>query len=119
LQSKTFKKYRKTPNFRQAFSKPPCFSSKQFLIWQQTNNTGQYARLGVVLSKKNVKMAVVRNKYKRISRELFNRYRPRFVNQDIVLVIKNPGNINNIQDWKQRLISAYTWLEHFVGRQAK
>ena len=110
------KKQYNTPDYQAAFSRPPYLSSKAFLIWVSTNGTGRAARLGVVISKKNVKMAVVRNRYKRIAKELFRPYKSKLINKDIILVIKSVGSTKSKQDWKQKLIRAYTWLAYFVGK---
>lgn len=83
-------------------------------MWVAHDNGAGVARFGVTVSKKNVKMAVIRNKSKRISKEIFKRYQHQFVTKDIVLVIKKFETKHNVQIWKKKLIEVYSWLEHFI-----
>ncbi len=109
------KRQHRTPDYKKLFKKPPFLVSKDFSVWIANNDGVGFARLGVAVSKKNVKMAVARNRSRRISKELFRRYQHQFVTKDIVLVIKKIETAHNLQVWKKKLIEVYSWLEHFIS----
>jgi len=114
LQFKNKKQYCRTPNYKKLFKKPPLLVSKDFSLWVDNNDGVGFARLGVVISKKNVKMAVARNKFRRISKELFKSFQLKFITKDIVLVIKKTETTQNLHVWKKKLIEVYSWLDHFI-----
>lgn len=109
------KKQYLAPNYKRIFNKPPFLVSKDFSVWIEPHNGAHAVRLGVVVAKKNVKMAVVRNKSKRIAKELFKHYQHQFIATDIVIVIKKVEVAHNLQIWKKRLAGVYLWLGHFVA----
>lgn len=51
-------------------------------------NSRPLARLGIVVAKRNVKLAVARNRIKRLVRETFRQQQQRLNGLDIVVVIK-------------------------------
>ena len=65
-----------------------------------------------MVKKKNIKRAVERNKAKRTAKEIFKTVEERFLNKDIILIIKGFEEKKNKKYWKQSLLSAYLWLEH-------
>ncbi len=46
-------------------------ASHEYLLLLATHNTLNHHRLGIIVAKKNVKLAVQRNRFKRIVREVF------------------------------------------------
>jgi ribonuclease P protein component len=82
--------------FQNVFSDPPLRASHQHcLILAKTNNLG-INRLGLVIAKKHIRLAVHRNRVKRLIRESF-RHLPRN-NQGIdaiVLARKGLGELDN------------------------
>jgi len=68
------KRLLKKADFNHVFNKSVKVSDSLFLILIHKNNTINHARLGLVISKKVDKRAVVRNRIKRIVRESFRNY---------------------------------------------
>lgn len=60
----------KAIDYDHVFDKPVRSSDRYFTVLARPNNL-QHARLGLAFTKKRVKLAVVRNRLKRISRESF------------------------------------------------
>lgn len=106
-------KFSKNPNYKAIFKKPPLLVSKDFSIWITDNEKLGLSRFGVIVAKKNVRLAVTRNLSKRISKELFKKYKDLFINKDLILVVKNNGVITEPNIWKEKLENLYTWLNHF------
>lgn len=103
----------KYPDFNSLFKQPPLLRSKEFSVWIGDNSLN-LTRFKVVVLKKNIKMAVARNRAKRLSKEIFNRYRLSFVGKDIILVIKRFELKINLPTWKSKLEGAYSCLSHFA-----
>ena len=51
-------------------------------------NTFDFARLGMIVSKRNIRLAVHRNRVKRLLREWFRSHADRFRSYDIVLFVR-------------------------------
>ena len=83
-------------DFQNVFSEPPFRSSHQHcLILAKPNNLG-YDRLGLVIAKKNIRLAVHRNRIKRLIRESFRHLPGNNAGIDaIVLARKGLGEIDN------------------------
>jgi ribonuclease P protein component len=76
-------------DFSQVFSEPALrFSTPQLLILAQHNELG-VARLGLVISRKNVGCAVSRNRIKRLCREAFRVRAGDFATIDIVVLARS------------------------------
>jgi len=80
-------------------------------------NTLEFARLGMTVSKKNVRMAVDRNRVKRLLREWFRANREHFRSYDVVLSVREyvrPGDplkaalAKVLQAWDQRVNTSDT-----------
>ncbi|MRX27957.1 ribonuclease P protein component [Kangiella sp. HZ709] len=56
--------------YKQVFSDPVKASSKHFTLLACTNSL-DFPRLGIIVAKKNVRLAVERNRIKRLTRESF------------------------------------------------
>lgn len=63
-------------------------------------NKRDYARLGIVVGKKNCPLAVRRNRIKRLIREQFRLNQQVIAGKDIVILLRSP--INRINDQEQR-----------------
>lgn len=66
-----------------------------------TPNTEGYARLGLVVSKKNVRLAVNRNRVKRIVRESFRLKQSKLTAFDIVVIAKQGIDTQPESLWEQ------------------
>ena len=79
------------PNeFKRVFDNPiKKIHSEHLLLFIQTGVTEQtHARLGLAITKKKVKLAVMRNRLKRLSREIFRHTAPTLGSVDVVLIVK-------------------------------
>jgi len=73
-------------DFRSVFDKAEIkISNRNFLLLARRNNL-QTARIGFVLSKKNIKLAVDRNRIKRLTRESFRLQHKSIPSVDIVFL---------------------------------
>ncbi|GHE96293.1 ribonuclease P protein component [Thalassotalea profundi] len=78
-----------TPDhFKAVFSNATRFSSKHFTILI-TKNTDNNNRLGLAIAKKRVKLAVQRNRIKRLTRESFRLNQTTIPHIDIVVMVKS------------------------------
>ena len=76
-------------DFSQVFSQPAFrISSPQLLILAQPNEHG-VARMGLVISRKNVGCAVARNRVKRLCREAFRVRAGDFATIDIIVLARS------------------------------
>ena len=94
LHSKTFKRESRlltAQDYRFVFERPKRTSSAILTVLARENGK-EYARLGLVVSKKSDKRAVVRNRVKRIARESFRLNQERLKGLDIVVLSKRGIN---------------------------
>lgn len=87
-------------HFQSVFENPKRFGSSHFtiLITQNSNNN----RLGLAIAKKRVKLAVQRNRIKRIIRESFRLNQHELPNIDMVVMVKSGiDNLDNATINKQ------------------
>ena len=75
-------------HFKTVFSDPSRFGSKHFTILI-TKNCDNNNRLGLAIAKKRVKLAVQRNRIKRLTRESFRLNQSTLPNIDIVVMVKS------------------------------
>jgi ribonuclease P protein component len=85
-------------------------SNASLLILARPNNLGQ-ARLGLVVAKKNIKLAHRRNRFKRVLRESFRQQQNLPTIDVIVLARKNADNLTNSE--------LFSTLEELWKRVAK
>lgn len=86
----------KSAEYQNVFSDPPFRASHQHcLILSKPNNLG-YDRLGLIIAKKHIRLAVHRNRIKRLIRENFRHLPRNTVGIDaIVLSRKGLGELDN------------------------
>lgn len=78
----------KAHEFKQVFDAPiKKIHSEHLLVFVQTG-THSYPRLGLAITKKKVKLAVMRNRIKRLTREYFRLNAHRLAPIDVVLIVK-------------------------------
>jgi ribonuclease P protein component len=73
--------------------------TKHMVLLARPNNE-EYARLGVVVSKKNVRLAVNRNRVKRIVRESFRLKQSELAGFDIVIIAKQGIDTQSESLWE-------------------
>jgi ribonuclease P protein component len=66
-------------------------SGDKFFTVLYCRNTLQYPRLGLAIAKKRVRLAVERNRLKRIIRESFRRAKSQLLGVDIVIMARDPS----------------------------
>lgn len=81
-------------------------SSKNFLILAKNCNKPE-ARIGIIVAKKNVKLAVQRNRLKRQLRETFRKQREVMPSLDLVLLAKKGADLNTNASISEEL--DYLW----------
>jgi ribonuclease P protein component len=74
-------------DFQFVFQKPRKKANQFFVLFSRKNQTSQ-PRLGLIISKKSVKLAVNRNIVKRIARDSFRHYRERLNAIDIIFLAR-------------------------------
>lgn len=76
----------KPKEFKQVFDKTEWRSGSPQLLLLATSNQQNQARIGFVLAKKNIKLAVDRNRIKRIVRESFRHNKHELAAIDLVVL---------------------------------
>ncbi|MEZ5503055.1 MAG: ribonuclease P protein component [Halioglobus sp.] len=98
-------------DYSRVFDHPDARASHQHLLLLASINNGPAHRLGLVIAKKNVRLAVQRNRIKRVAREFFRNLHQTEPPMDVVLLArKGIGELDNaelssilLQQW-QKLI---------------
>ncbi|WP_371375489.1 ribonuclease P protein component [Thalassotalea aquiviva] len=84
-------------HFKQVFDNPTRYGSSHFTILI-TSNSDSKNRLGMAIAKKRVKLAVQRNRIKRLVRESFRINQHKLPNIDMVVMVKSGiDNLDNAQ----------------------
>ena len=81
-------------------------SRAEFLVLA-SNTCGEKPRLGIVVSKKQVRLATDRNRIKRVIRESFRHHQHELPNLDIVVLVRNRARSRDNKNL--RLILAGLW----------
>ena len=84
-----FERLKSSSDFKQVFKQAQKTSGKNLLIlWKPT----QFAtsRLGIIASKRVSKLAVSRNRIKRIIRDSFRQQKNQFERLDVIVIAKQP-----------------------------
>ena len=98
VSSHTFPKYLRITNtldFKRLFAHGNR-ANLEFVRVISLENSFEFPRLGIVVSKKNLSKAVLRTKFKRVVREIFRRYKHDLEKKDYLVIstkkIKDIGN---------------------------
>lgn len=78
-----------------------------FFSFFSLRNNEQHSRLGIIVSKRNVKLAVRRNAIKRLIREFFRTRTDEALKHDVVIVAHAVGNVTR-RDLYQCLENLFT-----------
>ena len=71
--------------------------SEDFILFYRKNNL-DYPRLGMLIAKKNCKLAVIRNVLRRHIRELFRLQKQALLGFDLVVMLKSQTDKTNVKD---------------------
>jgi ribonuclease P protein component len=96
-------------DYSRVFDSPDARASHQHLLLLAKINDGPEHRLGLVIAKKNVRLAVHRNRIKRVAREIFRTLPSSEPPMDIVLLARRGiGQLDNaalssilLQQWQK------------------
>lgn len=75
-------------DFQSVFANPQKISRKSFVVLYRPNNLS-HPRLGIVISKNNVKRAVDRNRLRRLVRESFRQQSHQLKALDIIVLLRS------------------------------
>lgn len=92
--------------FQHIFNHPTRIGSRHFTILV-TANTNQHPRLGMAIAKKRVKLAVQRNRIKRLIRENFRTSQHKLPPFDMVVMVKS--GIDQLDNSAINSEIAYLW----------
>lgn len=76
-------------DFQQVFDSAAFRISHQHLLLLACHNGRGFPRLGLVIAKKHLRLAVDRNRVKRLSRESFRKTQDKLLDLDLVLLSRN------------------------------
>jgi ribonuclease P protein component len=76
-------------DFQQVFDSAAFRISHQHLLLLACHNGRGFPRLGLVIAKKHLRLAVDRNRVKRLSRESFRKAQDKLLDLDLVLLSRN------------------------------
>lgn len=76
-------------DFQRVFDKTRCKSADECLLMLAIPNGREYPRLGLVISKRNIKTAVGRNRVKRQIRDSFRHHSAQLAGLDIVVLSRH------------------------------
>ena len=74
--------------FARVFESSEARASHKYLLLLAAGNDLQHNRLGLVVAKKNVKLAVQRNRFKRVTREFFRHCPPTQGGLDVIVLAR-------------------------------
>ena len=75
-------------DYSRVFDNAEARASNKYLLLLAIRNSGPSHRLGLVIAKKNVRLAVQRNRVKRLAREFFRKLPEGSLSLDVVLLTR-------------------------------
>lgn len=97
----------KPAHFEYVFQDATPAASPQITVLARHNNTNTAPRLGITIPKKKVKLAVQRNRIKRVIRESFRNYSDKLPNVDIIVIGKT--GIGDLQNSEITILLEKQW----------
>jgi len=104
-----FRRIRERHDFQKTFRHGSRLYSSLYILYYRQNDLS-HARLGVVVSKRNVPKAVKRNQVKRLAREVFRLKQIDLNDLDIVLVARKKANIATKEELERCLEKLFVLL---------
>ncbi len=108
----------KTKRLLKAADFKPVFDNAQFkisskgLLFLSKHNRINNPRLGLVIAKKNIRLAVQRNRLKRIIRESFRLNQANIPNLDIVVLARKGLDAMDNSELQQHVAKLWQQLQH-------
>ena len=97
--------------FKSAFDNTAYrFSTPVLLVLAAKQATNKPARLGLVVSKKHLKLAVDRNRFKRVARESFRLHQQQLVGLDLIVLVRPGAKKSTKQEIYQILEKAWPYI---------
>jgi len=94
-------------DYSRVFDKPDARASHQHLLLLGRRNDLQDHRLGLVIAKKNVRLAVQRNRLKRVTREFFRTQPPSEPAMDVIFLARR--GIDRLDNAELSSILQHQW----------
>ena len=94
-------------DYSDVFSSVDLKISTQFFLCLAKKKTRSYPRLGIIVAKKNVRLAVNRNKIKRLLRESFRTHKHDIPSYDVVMLAKHSSSQADAEKLSKEL--QYVW----------
>ncbi|XBC41803.1 MAG: ribonuclease P protein component [Buchnera aphidicola (Kaburagia rhusicola rhusicola)] len=91
-----------TLHFQYVFNHAHKVKCKELIILKR-NNTLTFPRLGMILSKKNIKYSFKRNQIKRIIRESFRLNQYKLINSDFIVIANSSSAMTDCKLLAQKL----------------
>ncbi|HLD84481.1 MAG TPA: ribonuclease P protein component [Coxiellaceae bacterium] len=82
---------RQAAEFDSVIQQGKSLTSGCFVLFRKPTQL-DYSRLGIIVSKKHCRLAVNRNRLKRIIREQFRLHQQNFLGVDVVIMLKSPAD---------------------------
>lgn len=101
----------KSVEFKYVFAQPVRISQRYFTVLARLNQVG-YARLGLAISKKQVRRATQRNRLKRLIRESFRLHQPILVGWDCVVLAKMEASQTSNTILLEAIAKQWQFLSH-------
>jgi len=119
-QSSFSRKYRlvSKADFQSVFANPFKVSHK-YLLALSCPNQKDYPRLGIIVAKQRVKLAVDRNRFRRIVRESYKTVKETLKGLDIVVLIRSECTALCKEESKQTLRKDIDHLWHLLAKSSK
>lgn len=99
-------------DYRQVFNSPDYRISTGNVLLLARNNHSSLARLGLAVAKKNVPLAVTRNRIKRLVRETFRSNQHILAGLDIVFLCRSGLTKQAESEQQQQISKAFVKLEN-------
>lgn len=85
-------------DYGRVFDSPDARASNKYMMLLSRRNSLEHHRLGLVVAKKNIRLAVNRNRIKRLAREFVRHLPPQEHNLDVVLLTRRGlGELDNAE----------------------
>jgi len=99
----------KSGEYQTVFSRARYKVSSQHILVLAVENGAPHARLGLVVGRKHLRLAVQRNRFKRLARESFRHQQAALAGLDIIVLVR--GNLSREENGPIRRSIDTLWLD--------